>query len=154
MDPSTSSQTSMGMDNDAFKPKKTLGRTPPNSPKASGKASRDESESDKSEDTGGGKDDLNKTEEVDSDTDDGEEQGNRDETRVQRLNSYKYKPFGARAASGKVKKIMQNVKEGQAKGREQRRSAAIGWNKMKRECSVMAANFGFTKTAKGDTCSI
>ena len=96
-----STQNSMGMDKDAFKPKNTLGWTPPNSPKASGTVSRNDLESDKSEDdTGGCKNGLNKTQEVESDTDEGEEQGNRDETRVQRLNSHKYKPFGARATSG------------------------------------------------------
>ena len=110
------------MDQDVFKAKNTLVRTPPNTPNDNNDGEGD-IENVKNKGGGGAEDPIDigrpeenendgnvfdKTQEIETDE---EEQENKDGAKVKRLDSYKYKPFGTRS-SGETKQPNQTICQG------------------------------------------
>ena len=96
------------MDEDAFKPRNTLGRTPPGSPPKMTESvltGVDLKHADDSHDTGkaevesgSGRDAFDDTREIDTDVEDVEE--GTEGAKIKRLDSEAYKPFGIRSSAG------------------------------------------------------
>ena len=94
------------MDEDAFKPRNTLGRTPPGSPPKMAEnvlTGVDLNNTDESHDiekteaeSGNGRDPLDETREIDTDVEDVHEES--EGAKIKRLDSEAYKPFGTRSS--------------------------------------------------------